>query len=526
MPRPTTAAFANQSLGLRTTAYPFDYFPASRCINVTGAPLQVVPNVRDHSACEALCTANTKCMAAQFDHPWGPTEPCTNETNPVPSAEELRKLGVCLGRCNTTSRSDSSLAKCDAWCQSRRLSLRLKPCLLQPRCVLYDFCLERVAAPQPTRSDVMHRWGPTWPPGVQPKDVVWKTNATVVIVSYKNSLSWLRSLPGGMLDVVVYHKYDLGHPNISYPPMGADYILGHLAEQELCGYDGSGEPKAAVRRRPVHDANFSARVASERTPGVQMARTMEVLATRKDQRLHFPNPKGYCAPGCVCGRREQSKRPRLQYFAVLPNYGQARVAPYGGSREPYGYFQFVLDFWDNLPPVTIFTQDDCLARGCGWGVQLPALSERLKAWEHEWGEHKAPSKSNCLCKFIREENYMPKAKYYWYRFMSFAQEQLFGTNLSARNAVVTWPQDATFAVSRANILNQPRWMFEGWTRLMTTERACMGVSTISWAHTLERIWFELFDENTPKALKDWSNSRDSKGACFLGARRRRLRRRI
>ena len=116
--------------------------------------------------------------------------------------------------------------------------------------------------------------------------------------------------------------------------------------------------------------------------------------------------------GCMCGPRPRNERPRLQYFAVLPNYGLQQKEPYGGSREPYGYFQFILDFWDNMPPVVIFSQDDCLARGCAWGNQLPGLPLRLQSWEKEWGARSLPKQSNCLCKFIREDKYKGRG-YFW-----------------------------------------------------------------------------------------------------------------
>ena len=34
-----------------------------------------------------------------------------------------------------------------------------------------------------------------------------------------------------LLDVVIYHKADLGQPNATYRPMSAEYVLGHLREQ-------------------------------------------------------------------------------------------------------------------------------------------------------------------------------------------------------------------------------------------------------------------------------------------------------
>lgn len=565
---PTTAAFANQSLGLRTTASAFDYFPSSRCVNSTGPPLLVDKNIRDHAACEALCIATPKCMAAQFDHPFAPTQPCTNETNPSPDPDEERDYENCVTKCASHKKPDNStLPKCKARCHAARLSVRLQPCLLQPQCVLYDFCLERISAPQPTRSDVMHRWGPTWPRGKRPHDVEWKANATIVIVSYRASLAWLRSLPGKMFDVVVYHKSDFGHPNITYPPMSAEYVLGHLREQELCGFhlgpQGSASStmppvrgRRAAETEPWHSATGSEalvaspslhyagmeianqarmanlsveefmrrrRISASTSHGHEVGNQTLVMEEfnrkRRHQKLHYPHPGNVCPNQCTCGRRSLEDRPWLQYFAVLPNYGQAVRPPFGGSREPFGFFQFVLDFWDNLPPVTIFTQDDCLARGCGWGQQLPLLGQRLQMWQRDWGAKKPISRFNCLCKFVSESNYKPRG-YYWYRWMSFAQEQLFGVNVSGRHQTVTWPQDATFAVGRSRIREQPLWMYEAWTRLTTTERACFNAATIQWAHSLERLWFELFDASEPKELKPWTQ-KDMRSACFLGARRRR-----
>ena len=186
--------------------------------------------------------------------------------------------------------------------------------------------------------------------------------------------------------------------------------------------------------------------------------------------------------------------------------------------EPFGFFQFILDFWDNLPPVIIFSQDDCLARGCAWGNQLPLLPRRLRNWESEWGVEKTPNGRNCLCKFIREDKYRSRG-YFWYRWMSFAQERVFNVALTDRDNIVTWPQDATFAVGRSWVLGQPRWMYEAMHRLTTVELACKGAGTIMWAHTFERLWFELFDTRVAKSIRPMVGN-DNQGACFLGARRR------
>ena len=46
----------------------------------------------------------------------------------------------------------------------------------------------------------------------------------------------------------------------------------------------------------------------------------------------------------------------------------------------------------------------------------------------------------------------------------------------------------------------------------------MGAGTIMWAHSLERLWFELLDKQVPKTIRPLVG-KDSRGACFLGARR-------
>ena len=96
----------------------------------------------------------------------------------------------------------------------------------------------------------------------------------------------------------------------------------------------------------------------------------------------------------------------------------------------------------------------------------------------------AVSRSNCLCKYVRETKFAGRG-YFWYRWMAFAQEHLFGENMTSRSNVVTWPQDAAFGVSAYVIREQPRWMYEAMLRLTTVEQACLG-GTIMWAHSIER----------------------------------------
>jgi len=294
-----------------------------------------------------------------------------------------------------------------------------------------------------------------------------------VVVSHRSSLAWLKTLPGGFLDLVIYHKHH--YQRQRGPPRNTPTaVLALLRDFQFCSHG----------------------------------------------RLHLPRAGAKCPDDCRCGQRSLAEQPTLQYFANVPNYGLTHHKPYGGSREPYGFLQYVLDFWENLPPVTIFTQDDCLKSGCPWGMQLPTLGARLAAWPSEWGfwpngQLMPIHRRNCVCRFTLEHNFASRG-YFWYRWMSFAQQYMFGTVPENRSSRVAWPQDATFAVSRLLLRAQPRWMYEVLQRVTTVENACMGGS-IMWAHALERLWFELLDTTVPKEI-DYGQR--GEGACFLGSRRR------
>ncbi len=430
-------------LNLRQTAQSsFDYTPAARCKNgwPTSDKTDEPPILRgmtpNAAACEARCAANAECAAAEY---------------------------------TAATRT----------------------------CAHFRSCMERIRA---VGTEVFHRWGPVWPPKTTPNDVVWTTNASLVIVSYHASLAWLRSLPGGLVDIVIYHKKDTGGEGIRSRVMTPDYVRQHLAKQEICG---------GGRRRPYGGVLLRGAVVE---PGEIMSRPM---------RVHFPTqlPGAPCPENCTCGTRAPSSQPRLAYFAALPNYGSTTGLPYGGSREVYGYLQYVIDFWQNMPPVVIFSQDDCLARGCAWGNHLARLRFMLEHWPAVWPGSAPPTATNCLCKRIREDTYRPK-KYFWYRFMAFMQEHLFNVSLAARGTIVVWPQDATFAVARGAIRSQPHWLYEAVLRLSTMEKACYGgTGSIMWAHAMERLWFEFFDSDTPKILRrgtptSWSG-RVPPGSCLL-----------
>ena len=149
-----------KSLGLRTTGsgHLFDYTPSAQC-DSTRPPLRAVQPISSPQKCEALCAAQPNCMAAEYHHPF--PRNC--------SAPEYAASSSVPGQSKCNPTSDAS-------------------------CILYAECLERHRRPYPYRSDVFHRWGPTWPLGATPKAVKWRTNATLVIVSYKASLSFARAV--------------------------------------------------------------------------------------------------------------------------------------------------------------------------------------------------------------------------------------------------------------------------------------------------------------------------------------------
>ena len=450
---PEHAADANRNLHLRRTGphSPFDFTPSARCSYPTKGigPHLLLREVENATECEALCATTPRCIAAQYNHP----------------------------TCNATTREEVEKS-------------RDRPCHTMPTCVLRASCLERIRAGPPERADVYHRWGPTWPPAVTPSTVQWHMNATLVIVSYKASLAYLRTLPGNIMDIVVYHKADSGNPNITYNPMtrascqqqrssrrrqqrqqrslhrsqrssqrsssqqcspisslilarvrtlshlatqsdanpcpasisrsisrsispasAANYVLSHLREQEMCGSSSSSSSSSS---KGGGGSARSSRSSNDSTYGSTLAKygyaiNINDVFRPNLGRLHYPS-QSQCRLGCVCGKRTLANRPRLAYFATLPNYGLTHKEPHGGSREPYGYLQFILDFWDNLPPVVVFSQDDCLARGCMWGMLLPGLAKRFQHWQKEWREGVPITQKNCLCKYIREDTYRNKVK--------------------------------------------------------------------------------------------------------------------
>ena len=90
---------------------------------------------------------------------------------------------------------------------------------------------------------------------------------------------------------------------------------------------------------------------------------------------------------------------------------------------------------------------------------------------------------------------------------TLCRQNIFDHTMATRpqNKTVLWPQDANFAVGAATVLAAPRWFYELLLKLHVSEKWCHGGS-IHWAHTMERMWFEIFDPNVLKT-KTWLSAR-------------------
>lgn len=330
---------------------------------------------------------------------------------------------------------------------------------------------------------VMHRVGREWP--VPAARVQWRTNATLVVASFDYRLDWLRTVPPGIFDVALYRKHDY--------VANASLRTAHLIDERLPLQYMRDQPQPCWPTAAVDSAGGG---------------TSSDLRASYRQRVGIPYepcPDSFCE--CGAASAPGPRKHALSYFRVLPNYGRTggkawangfNPNPPGGSREPYAYLQFVLDFWDNLPHVVIFTQDDCIARICPWSSQLARTAQMLRNWRQHWGRPHVPTRENCLCKYTLEKDAY-KGRYFWWQWMSVVQAGLFNHTPETRplKETLTWPQDANFAVGGRTIRATPKWAYEVLLRLHVSERWCNGGS-IHFAHSMERLWFEVFDPATPK----------------------------
>lgn len=366
---------------------------------------------------------------------------CAGESKQLWNGFIVSSARQCAKRCEPLSDCNAALYEC-------RNNL----------CHLFSLCLHRETA-SGNGTILMHRQGARWP--TLPKFVRWQTRAALVIASYGSNLHWLQRLPANATDVVIMRKIDYGLPTLQRRLTHHD-VLALLARVEVC---------MNQNRSGTLDASLNSAVTMSR--GGRFGLGWSDADCQQN-----------CACGCHCGNRLPHQRPRLAYFQEIPNYGETKGKGRGGSREPSAYLTFLLEFRDNLPPVIIFTQDDCGKRFsflCRWGQRLPELHRVLQHQEALYGagtDWRPPDRSNCLCEQVRSR----------IRFGPVAASLLNRTD----NEMVNWPQKAIFAVSRLAILAQNPHLLRVLYRLVTVERHC-GPSSLSWSHMLERMWFAIFD---------------------------------
>ena len=181
---------------------------------------------------------------------------------------------------------------------------------------------------------------------------------------------------------------------------------------------------------------------------------------------------------------------RLAYFRTLPNLGHD-----GGGREPHVYTSFMLEFYANLPPWIVFTQDDCsYAPSCPW--LNPPWQRRLgepRLWRAGGAEVPArPSAADCHCAYVTEQFFTPR-QYGQYALIMMLRDGLFVPHARPPPRNISWPKMGIFATGGVDVRARPPRVWEALLRLHAVEGFCRGWAALSWAHALERLWFDLFD---------------------------------
>ena len=223
----------------------------------------------------------------------------------------------------------------------------------------------------------------------------------------------------------------------------------------------------------------------------------------------------------------------LRFFKRVPNFGLS-----GGSREPYIYFDFLLDFYENLPSsAVLFSQDD----ESEWLRLLNA--DALRTPDASFAEM---NQGSCECDFMHEDFFAPDV-YFWWSWVTWYDEAFLGWKHAAtkeRPESIEWPQRAAFAVSTSRIRRRSTAFYEKSRSLTRVEGLHAGLPTLSWSNAFERLWFHIFDAqnnlNETAAVKadafDWGSNaptpsftaaqRAHRDAVLLGLSPAEVRRRV
>jgi hypothetical protein len=179
----------------------------------------------------------------------------------------------------------------------------------------------------------------------------------------------------------------------------------------------------------------------------------------------------------------------IRYFTHMPNVGIN-----GGSRETAVYLKYILDFYDNLPPVVIFSQDE---PGEGsWRTWLDGPKPHLKevtATSDLASRFGAFTKEACMCKWTTETFYQPHL-YGWFDMMNWYNMNFLGndwyrdsntTKIGFPKTEVHWPNAAFFATTREAIRRRSTNLYQTSLTLLRVEFKHRGWKTLEWANAFE-----------------------------------------
>ena len=200
---------------------------------------------------------------------------------------------------------------------------------------------------------------------------------------------------------------------------------------------------------------------------------------------------------------------RVRFYQRMRNFCSK-----GGSHEMVAYFQFILDFWANLPRVVIFSQDDCASPSrCLWydnifrvrdakmrDRAIDTLHQPSDEYLHELIEGNI-TRDNCQCDLVIEK-FFGARKYYWYDWIVFLNREFLGLRDTPRSEQtdenIVWPRSAVFVVTRENIQCHSKQLYAHLRTLVRVDRKWRHSSCNEWGHALERSWFRIFYRGAPE----------------------------
>lgn len=209
----------------------------------------------------------------------------------------------------------------------------------------------------------------------------------------------------------------------------------------------------------------------------------------------------------------------LRFFKQIPNFGIT-----GGGREAHAMWQFLVDFYRNLPEVILFSQDDCSGGRCPWQQHYPKLPALLREPSRSFARL---DRDSCLCQWIHERGTFAPQKYLYYDWMEWYDRNFFGVRRGAADSGdIQWPRAAMFAVHRDRALRRSRNFYRLSRTLSIVEFKWRQSIARMFAHAFERLWFHVFDfeDRLPDASAngvEWET--DAPGGSTASSRLRRTR---